>query len=407
MSRMIFGVALGFGLVAASGCGSSPVPTQPAAAPQEAEPKKSQEPAPASQVEPPKVEAPKTPPPPSGAAQVVWELDPAKHAVPNAPVRGRVAGADVTPGVLVTAEEVIFRTPADTMQPLERSVTLRLAPRVPGQPTPPPITGRSWKVDPKDAGPEVWVEVKGQPILSQPNGYALTLDLGTRKNGKVTGKVYVSLPDKDQTVLAGTFDAEYFRLAEEPPGADDAPFIAGEVTVTGAAPGTPVRCACAAFLPNNSSVFFPESQAEFKGAPVKFEHTRIEPGRYLIAAATAGGPVVWKWLNVPANGMLNERLTLDVTKTGGLEVTAAADAKGTVMLAPADDAGTEPLIPELFKGFAVMTARANVDIVAGKALVKNLGPGRYEVRLGDERRIVEVIAGKTVEVNMAPPPPKK
>lgn len=401
MSRMIFGLALGLGLAAGAGCGSKPAPTQPDSSLQESGPKK----------EPESVSAPKgdSPAPPSPSApkaepgKLVWELDPAKHVIPDAPVRGRIAGVDVVPEVMVTGEEVVFRAPAGAGQAAERSVILRLASRAPGQPAPQPIPGRNWKIEPTATGPEVWLEVKGQPILAHSTQYGLTLELGPRKNGKVNGKVYMALPDKDQTVLAGTFSAEYFRLSDEKPGADDAPFVAGAVTVTGAAQGAQVRLACAAFLPDGSTIFFPESQSEVKGEPVRFEHTRLDPGRYLISAAVAGGPAVWKWVDVPANGMLTESLALDATKTGGLEVTAPADAKGTVLLAPADDAARPPLVGEQLKALSVLTVRANTDVVAGKALVKNLGPGRYEVRLGDERRVVDVTAGKTTEVNLTPP----
>ena len=400
MSRMIFGVTLGFGRAVAIGCGAKPEPTQPSALLQEPEPKKDPEPTP--NTAPPKTDPPKADTPKGEPAKVVWEMDPAKHAIPGAPVRGRVAGVEVAPEVLVTSEEVIFRVPPTDAQPLERSVTLRLAPQTPGKPPAPPIPGRSWKVSPKETGPEVWLEVKGQPILSPSVGYAMTLELGARKGGKVSGKVYLCLPDKDSTVLAGTFTADYLRLPGEKPGPDDAPFVLGEVTVTGAAPGAKVRLACAAFLPDGSALFLPESQADLKGEPVKFEHTLLTPGHYLISAAVVDGPAVWKWVEVPANGMLTENLALDATKTGGIEVTAPADAKGMVMLAPADDPKRPPLLGELFKGFSVLTVRANTEIVAGKALVKNLGPGRYEVRLGDARREVEVTAGKTAEVNLTP-----
>ena len=68
----------------------------------------------------------------------------------------------------------------------------------------------------------------------------------------------------------------------------------------------------------------------------------------------------------------------------------------TVFVAPADDPARPPLDAKLFEVIAFKVVRGDVEVVGGKAVVKNLGPGRYEVRLGDERRVVEVAAGKRV-----------
>jgi hypothetical protein len=397
-SRTIHSLALSFALAVLVGCGSKPAPTQPPAP----EPDK-------NTPEPPKPkdddtkkddnktkEQPKTEPP-----KVVWELDVEKHAVPAAPVRGRVAGVEVTPEVIVTREELSFRVVKAGSPMAERTVSLRLGAVPPGQPIP-QILGRSWKVKsdsaPGPTVPEIWLEVQGQPIVLSPNGYALTLELGMRKDGKVAGKIYLSMSDKEQTVLAGTFNAEYFRSEMEPPSADDAPFVMGDVALVGAAADTKVRVGYAAFQ-MNGGVQFTESVTTTK----RYEHTRIEPGRYLIVAALPDGPATWKWVNVPANGMLTENLTLDVAKAGGLEITAPLDAKGAILIAPADEPG-RPLMEEtVFKGFSLLVVRNSPELVAGKALVKNLGVGKYEVRLGEERRMVEIVAGKTAEVNFTPP----
>ena len=41
--------------------------------------------------------------------------------------------------------------------------------------------------------------------------------------------------------------------------------------------------------------------------------------------------------------------------------------------------------------------------VGGKAVFKNLAPGKYEVRIDSERKLVDVAAGKTAELDFAPP----
>lgn len=392
MSRMIFGAALGIALAVALGCGSKPAPTQPTAALQEPEAKKDPDPAP----------KPELPKPAPATTKVVAEMDADKHAVPAEAVRGRIAGTDATPEVLVTSEELIFRVLKPGTQTVERSVILKLAPRVPGQPPPPPAPGRNWKVksgaEPGPTVPTVWLETHGQPIIALPSGYALTLELGPRKNGKVTGKVYFVAPEEHKTELAGTFTAEYLRFQMEPPGADDAPYITGAVTVVGAPPDAKVRTTCAAFLPSGGAQF-----TEGVLPTAQYEYVKLEPGRYLISAGVTNGPAVWKWLDVAANATITENITVDATKSGGIEVSAAPDAKGKVLVAPADDPARPPLDASLFEVLSVQVIRANVEIVVGKAVVKNLAPGRYEVRLGAERRVVDVVAGKTAEVNLLPP----
>ena len=54
--------------------------------------------------------------------------------------------------------------------------------------------------------------------------------------------------------------------------------------------------------------------------------------------------------------------------------------------------------------------RLEQDIVNRKALFKNLGPGRYEVRdrASGQIRVVEIVPGKTIELDFdaKPAPPK-
>lgn len=389
MSRTIGAAVLGLVLAVACGCGSKPEPTQSAPA----EPAPTKEPDAA-----PKSDAPKSEPPKADVPAVAWELDPDKHTVPATPVRGRIAGADVTPAAVAAGDELTFRV-AKPGEPAERAVTIKFGPGAqPGQ-------ARGLKVKPSDTPgpnvPQVWLDVKGKATLLHPSGYGLTLEMGARKDGKVNGKIYLAVPDPDQSVLAGTFAAEYFRLSTEKPGPDDAPYVAGDITVAGAAPDAKVRVAYAAFAATGA-VSFAETQLPLAAQPVAYEHTKLEPGRYLISVAVGDGPLAWKWVDLPAGGGATENFALDPGKTGALEVSAAPGAAGKVFLAPADDPARPPLEAKLFEVLSAQTVRGDIALVAGKAVVKNLGPGRYEVRFGDERRVVEVAAGKTAEVNLAP-----
>jgi hypothetical protein len=367
--------------------------------------------------------------PPKG---VEWQLDQTKHVVPAAPVQGSIAGVAVVPLVQIEGAELSFRAFKAGTPVVERSVKLNLAPMLmAGQPQP-QLFGRGWTVkvdtEPGPGVPEVWREVAGRDPHLYPSGYALTLELGPRKDGKVAGKIYLCLGDTEKTLLAGAFEAVHARGHTERPGPDDGPYIAGEVRVTGAKPDAEVRVSYVAFT--GPQVFFKELQLPFdpvpelqarwtrdeadrprvstfvagdgRGRPFRYEHVKLNPGRYLVSAAVVGGPAVWKWVELPPGGTLMENLVLDASKTGGVEVTVPAGVTGKVYLAPADDPARPALELELFVAVAFQVVRQDTDLVGGKALVKNLAPGRYEVRAGELRGLVEVSAGKTAELVLVP-----
>ena len=73
------------------------------------------------------------------------------YVIPATPVKGRVAGVDVTPEVLLEGTDLVFNTykagtPKDEPPAVERSVRLKLAPMLLVGEQPPKVVGRSWKV---------------------------------------------------------------------------------------------------------------------------------------------------------------------------------------------------------------------------------------------------------------------
>jgi len=423
MSRTIFALALALGLAAAAGCGGSkPEPTLPKAdLNPDAQPQPQPPPAPPGP-KPPDAVPPK---PPSGPE---YQLDQTKHAVPAYTVTGRIAGVDVTPAVQIEGEELQFV--AKTGTPQERRVRLKLAPMLVAGQAPPPVLNRKWGVkldtEPGSTVPEVWREIVGQGANVYPSGYALSLELGPRRGDKVSGKIYLCLMDDEKTVLAGTFEAAYRRAVTEPPGPDDAPYVGGTITVAGAKPGAELRVGYVAFtamtigfsyhdlkLPLDVRADTPRPSQQVEGTtflsgvrtgdPFRYDHAKLVPGRYLVFALVVDGPVAWKWIDIAAGSALVENFALDLTKLGGVEVSVPADAKGKVAFVPADEP-TKPAIDlNVFVAIAHHTVHKDADIVAGKAVVKDLAPGKYEVRAGDLRGFVEVVAGKTVDVALMPP----
>lgn len=375
-----------------------------------------------------------SPEPGAGAAvpvvKPVHELDPAKHTIPAGPVNGTVAGSDFIAEAVIEGDYLVFRTPGTGATKVSLEV------RGPGQ----SFENRKITVRQETLpGPEVPRIFVEAPSLPRPdfytNGYAMTLELGPRKGGKLPGRVYLCFTDEKATVLAGSFEADCPRMPTDPPGIDDVPFINGSVTLHNVAPKVDVRVGYLGIVgpelfvlgageididssaPANRSTQFSYDKprvtnliaGDGKAQPSRYEHSRLAPGRYLVFAAVSGGPIAWKWVTISATTTITVDFTLDPTQAGGVEVGTPLEALGKVHLVPVNEQpGQAPLDANV--GFAIgLHLRLEQDIVARKALFKNLTPGKYEVRAGGQIRIVEIVPGKTVELDFDKKPlePKK
>jgi len=139
-----------------------------------------------------------------------------------------------------------------------------------------------------------------------------------------------------------------------------------------------------------------------KNVPSRYELSRLPTGRYLVYTTLEPvGPAAWKWVTVLPGETHTVDLTIDTTQTGGVEVGVPLVAVKNVQMVPADKPDVHMLDRTLFDICNMELGRFGLEkpIVARKALCKNLAPGRYEVRAGGQTRIVEIIAGKTVELD--------
>ncbi|MHB8534249.1 MAG: hypothetical protein ACYDBW_02250 [Sulfuricaulis sp.] len=140
--------------------------------------------------------------------------------IPSIPAKGEIHGmpfivesSSIENGVLT------LRLGKDVTADLEVRLMLSTPPwEVPA--------GKTFKVlGPAGAGaPQVvlaWKE-PGQPAASEQkftDKYKLLLDFGQEKNGKLPGKIYLTLPDEVKSNVAGTFDADIkgFRIVDGKP----------------------------------------------------------------------------------------------------------------------------------------------------------------------------------------------
>lgn len=358
-------------------------------------------------------------------AAATWEMDPGKHQIPAGLAAGQLAGEPFTPEVQVQGDTLLFRTLKNGLVERQIAVTLFLEP---GR----TIEGRKLVVDPvASPGADVPVVVvtlphsgSGPPPGAPPffeKGYALTLETGTRGNGTLPGKIYLTLPGEPKTFLAGTFAAEWVRTAAEPPGPADAPFVAGKVSVPGV-PSPEVRVGYVrasadgpivldmlgtAFttpgIALRSESYRPRTSLLVSGGtdqPGRYEHTRLEPGRYLVFAGVKGGPTAWAWVTVAPGAQLAADLTVEPAKAGGLEVTLPAGGTTPVTLVPADDPARP--WPDALATTAATILEFEAKPTNGVATFAKLGSGKYEVRSGDLSGTADVTPGQTAKITLVP-----
>lgn len=419
LSGMILGLA-----VAAAGCGgesnsAAPQPKKPLPIDPGPTPPKTDTPVLPKTDTPPPVEPKKETSPAPAPAVAAWEMDTAKHAFPEKPAAGQLGGKAFTPAAEVQGEAVTFRT-ADKDGNAEREIVIKLSPELAKK----AADGLKLVVKPdQPAGPdvpEVESEVsdrKPYPRMAFPGGYALTLELGKKADGKVPGKVFLALPtvkDGDEKAfLAGTFAAEWVRPLGRPPGADEAPFVKGSLTVPA---GAEVRIGYAGVVGgklahDTLTLTFPDTGAAVRSIHSRpresllyamnkttgqFDYTHLEPGRYLVYAGPTGGPFAWKWVTVEPTSQAVADFALDPSKAGGLEVTVPAGTPGPVSLAPAEDGKS-------WDGNLSAVAHAlglQAELKDNKAAFARLGPGKYEVRAADLSATVEVKPGETAKVEL-------
>ena len=147
------------------------------------------------------------------SAPIVWTLDLAAAKIPQNRVGGTISGSNFVAETVridqVGAAQVLRLTQGQIMSP-DREVLIYLHLR-PGE----KIGGQNLSItqDTKSgAVSEVAKRWKTNPLYAPSikpfySGYAMKLDLGEFTNDIVPGKIYLALPDSEQTVVAGTFKA--------------------------------------------------------------------------------------------------------------------------------------------------------------------------------------------------------
>jgi len=163
-----------------------------------------------------------------------WSLDVESSKIPAGRVNGKLSGANFVAeeswldinGPLHT---LTVRQGEGFIADQEVLVYLRLKP---GE----TIQGKSWTVskDTKSGAPVIGKRWKVQPKAAPQfktfsGGYGMKLEFAKANAGTIAGKIYLALPDPEQTVVAGQFQAD-IRVASAgaPPGRKAPPSFGDE-----------------------------------------------------------------------------------------------------------------------------------------------------------------------------------
>ncbi len=155
------------------------------------------------------IERAKIPAPPTPLSRVVWNMDLHEAIIPEEPVLGKIHGesftmdsAKIQGGILTLSKGKDFAPEQSTLIFLFLKTGERLE-------------GKQYNIS-RDQGKGVphihikWRAVGKEGLETEMfmRDYAMHLEFGEVENGKVPGKIYLSLPDKMQSFLAGTFVAD-------------------------------------------------------------------------------------------------------------------------------------------------------------------------------------------------------
>ena len=147
--------------------------------------------------------------------KAVWDLDLADVKFPDRPAAGKQHGENfmtetaLLQGGLITLRQNSGATRQFVIQlPLKTGETL---------------SGKSFVVTPTNTvnQPKIilnWKAESPKPPGAQTftKGYAMKLEFGTLTDGRVPAKIYLSLPDPEQSFVAGNFEAGPKALASQP-----------------------------------------------------------------------------------------------------------------------------------------------------------------------------------------------
>ena len=363
------------------------------------------------------------------ASKPVWTMSLARMGIPEGAASGKIHGKEFLADAAQLQNGVLtLRQGEDFFPDLALTIFLFLKE---GE----TVEGKKFRVTPKDGfgTPHVhvkWREKKGDSMPKSETimkGYAMVLELGKKQRGKIPGKIYACLPDESRSFVAGAFSIVLQDETSEP-GAGE---IGGKITMQGARPEGWIIVGCLGKNPDGeleSPAVGSKADASHGGGTcltwkprnttIRWEgdkgsgthrHVNRLPGHYLVylrGRPDSDGSIPpyegyhdWKWVEVQGEGSaVVTDLEIDPAKLGTLEVVVKGPTKQSkVVCLPLDDDGRLPL-PGAHYQFS-HTGAAKIE--DGKAVIRGLREGKYQVAMGPWQRGARSPDGKTILGNVA------
>ncbi len=165
----------------------------------------------------------KGPPVPVVTNDVAWTLDLSTNSIPDAPTAGKIRGEFVAcnrnslqPVPLEGKPHLGLSLRQTTRGLPDLSVTIYFFGRQAED-----LAGKTINIGTNDTpAPRVTIRWKeGKDVRSQiiADGYALKAEFGPIEGNRLAGKIYLCLPDENQTRISGTFSAEIKKAAAPKP----------------------------------------------------------------------------------------------------------------------------------------------------------------------------------------------
>ncbi|HEX3152450.1 MAG TPA: hypothetical protein VHR66_30530 [Gemmataceae bacterium] len=347
--------------------------------------------------------------------------DPASRSgtVIDQPATGKIAGKNFTPdNVVFAGRSLSFRKGKDFIPEMEIRFDVPAG----------KLEGKEWKFEgDKFENPIIsFASGKFENGIIWQKDYTLTLKITKESSTAVEGSI--DLHAKGDTHLQGRFTATRQKTGSDPLEADDAPYVHGQVAVTGPwtkenfAVGFVATGVGSKQLPNmvgtnvshdsasgaTTTTFAPQltSIASDDKGLLTYRHTRLLPGEYLVYAKRNQVLAAWQKVTLKAGDQLKVDLTIDPSKTGEVVVTLPE--------AEANDSNQWPLslspvgldVPG-GTGFRGMFNAAEVKTGQKEVKVAGVPAGKYTVTRGKSRGEVEIVVGKSTAVTLVRDEPTK
>lgn len=293
--------------------------------------------------------------------------------------------------------------------------------------------GRSFSVQPEDDGvvtiDAAWREGDQDRKASYSTGIRMELSFEDAERARtMRGELSLSLPDEQQSALAGSFIATAARDWSHPPLPAEAPAVHGTITSRGykappirviyqgfgePLPGTPTDDLRRHTTPLTIGVsgygasvlngrFESQASRADAGQDVTFQHLFLVPGPYVFMVVVDSGLADWRWINVQEDDIVELNLMADRARTGTLAVVlpeSEADLppgdETPAFLLPLPGEGAPPVDDAMLLGAGI-----RVDRGSGSFVSEGVREGRYLLSWGEERAELQIRAGQKTTVQM-------